>query len=74
VFISQWKEKINQRLVKFEFMEDFFYMNYTGQNKLELFVDNAQITKREFAWQNTLTKRLAALLYAQVGKTVYCMD
>ncbi len=47
-------------------------MKYTGQNKLELFADNVQIIKKEFAWQNTLTKRLAALLYAQEGKTVDC--
>lgn len=47
-------------------------MKYTGQNKLELFADNVQIIKKEFTWQNTLTKRLAALLYAQEGKTVDC--
>ncbi len=47
-------------------------MEYTGQNKLELFADNAQIIKKEFAWQNTLTKRLAALLYAQEGKRIDC--
>lgn len=47
-------------------------MNYTGQNKLELFADNAQIIKKEFIWQNTLTKRLAALLYAQEGKRLDC--
>lgn len=47
-------------------------MKYTGQNKLELFADNAQMIKKQFTWQNTLTKRLAALLYAQEGKTVDC--
>ena len=47
-------------------------MKHTIQNKLELFADNAQIIKKEFAWQNTLTKRLAALLYAQEGKTIDC--
>jgi hypothetical protein len=47
-------------------------MTYTGQSKLELFAENAQIIKKEFTWQNTLTKRLAALLYAQEGKTVDC--
>jgi len=47
-------------------------MEYTGKNKLELFADNTQIIRKEFIWQNTLTKRLAALLYAQEGKTVDC--
>lgn len=47
-------------------------MEYSGQNKLELFANNAQIMKKEFTWQNTLTKRLAALLYAQEGKIVDC--
>ena len=48
-------------------------MNYTGQNKLELFTCNAQIIKKEFTWQNPLTKRLAALLYALEGRTVDCV-
>ena len=47
-------------------------MKYTGENKLELFANNAQIIKKEFTWQNALTKRLAALLYAQEGKTIDC--
>lgn len=47
-------------------------MTYTGQNKLELFTDNARVIKKEFTWQNTLTKRLAALLYALEGRTVDC--
>lgn len=47
-------------------------MNYTEQNNLELFADNAQIIKKEFIWQNNLTKRLAALLYAQKDKTIDC--
>lgn len=47
-------------------------MKHTVQNKLELFADNSQIIKKEFVWQNTLTKQLAALLYAQEGKTVDC--
>jgi hypothetical protein len=41
-------------------------MKYAGQNKLELFVDNAQIIKKEFTWQDHLTKRLAALLYITI--------
>lgn len=45
-------------------------MNLAEQNKLELFVRNAQIIKKEFRWQNTLTKRLAAFIYAQEGKTI----
>ncbi|MEL7623356.1 MAG: DUF4003 family protein [Clostridiales bacterium] len=47
-------------------------MEYTGKSRLELFADNAQIIKKEFTWQNTLTKRLAALLYAQEGRRVDC--
>lgn len=47
-------------------------MEYVNQNKLELFADNAQVIKKEFAWQNGLTRKLAALLYAQEGKPVDC--
>lgn len=47
-------------------------MKHAGRNKLELFADNAQIIKKEFTWQKSLTKRLAALLYAQEGKGVDC--
>lgn len=47
-------------------------MNYSAKNKLDLFANNAQIINKEFFWQNTLIKRLAALLYAQEGKTVDC--
>lgn len=47
-------------------------MDYVIQNRLELFADNAQIIKKEFAWQNGLTGKLAGLLYAQEGKAVDC--
>jgi len=47
-------------------------MNYTGQNTLEFFANNYQIIKKEFSWHDVLTKRLAALLYAQKGKAVDC--
>ncbi|MDR1000307.1 MAG: DUF4003 domain-containing protein [Clostridiales bacterium] len=47
-------------------------MEYSGQNKLELFANNWQIIKKEFTWHDTETKRLAALLYAQEGKTIDC--
>lgn len=47
-------------------------MKNTIHSKLELFGDNAQIIKKEFIWQNTLTKQLVALLYAQEGKRVDC--
>lgn len=40
---------------------------------LELFASNAQRVKREFLFQDTLVKRLAALLYAAEGKTADCM-
>ena len=42
------------------------------QNNLELFVSNAQTIKKEFTWQNSMTKRFAALLYAQEGKQINC--
>lgn len=47
-------------------------MEHEKQNKLELFANNAQIIKKDFVWQNSLTRKLAALLYAQEGKTVDC--
>jgi hypothetical protein len=47
-------------------------MQVTGQNKLELFVENAQSIKKEFTWQDGLAKKMAALLYAQEGKTIDC--
>ncbi|MCL2152153.1 MAG: DUF4003 domain-containing protein [Oscillospiraceae bacterium] len=42
------------------------------QNTLTLFASNARIIKKEFTWHNTLTKRMAALLYAQEGKPIDC--
>jgi hypothetical protein len=42
------------------------------RNKLELFASNAQTIKKEIIWQNILTKRLAALLYAQENKPIDC--
>ena len=47
-------------------------MNNTVQQKVALFAENTQLIKKEFALQDTLTKRLAALLYAQAGKTIDC--
>jgi hypothetical protein len=47
-------------------------MQDKGQNKLELFADNAQIIRKEFTWQDGLTKKMAALLYAQEGKPIDC--
>ena len=47
-------------------------MENATQNKLTLFADNTQIIKKEFTWQNVLTKRLSALLYAQAGKIIDC--
>ncbi|MDR3120036.1 MAG: DUF4003 domain-containing protein [Clostridiales bacterium] len=44
----------------------------TGQNKLELFADNAQTVKKDFFWHMASAKRLAALLYAQEGKPIDC--
>lgn len=47
-------------------------MQSAGINKPELFAGNVQIIKKEFAMQNAQTKRMAALLYAQAGKTIDC--
>lgn len=47
-------------------------MKSTVKNTLELFANNTHIIKNQFFWQNTLTKRLAALIYAQKDKTVDC--
>jgi hypothetical protein len=47
-------------------------MEKTLQHKLELFVANTQTIRKEFVWQHSLTKRLAALLYAQEGKPLDC--
>lgn len=38
--------------------------------KLTLFSQNAQVIKKEFAWHSPLTKRLAALLYAQADRPI----
>ena len=40
--------------------------------KLTLFTTNTEIIKSGFTWQNTLTKRLAALLYTLDDKKVNC--
>lgn len=40
--------------------------------RLALFASNTQSVKKNFVWQNTLIKRLAALLYAAEGKTADC--
>ena len=47
-------------------------MDNATRNRLALFADNAQIIRKEFTWQNALTKRLAALLYAQENKPIDC--
>ena len=47
-------------------------MEQSTQKKLALFASNAQTIKKEFIWQNAMTKRLAALLYAQDGKPIDC--
>ena len=40
------------------------------QNKLTLFAENTLAIKKEFAWHDVLTRRLAALLYAQQGRVI----
>lgn len=47
-------------------------MNAQLKAKLDLFVENNQIAKKDFFWQSILLKRLAALLYAAENKVVDC--
>lgn len=47
-------------------------MEHKIQNKLALFAANTQAIKKEFPWQDSLTKRLAALIYAQDTKPIDC--
>jgi hypothetical protein len=53
-------------------MTEAKHMKNATQAKLTLFAENAQIMKQSFSWQNELTRRLAALLYAQENKPVDC--
>ena len=39
-------------------------------NRLDLFISNTQTMSKEFKWQESMTRRLAALIYAQEGKQV----
>ena len=45
-------------------------MENITKSKLALFVSNAQTIRKEFKAHNAMTKRLAALLYAQENKTI----
>lgn len=45
-------------------------METNALKMLNLFADNTQIIKNEFTWQNTMMKRLAALLYTSEGKDI----
>ena len=47
-------------------------MNDAVQNKVALFAENVRGTKGEFIWQDPLSKRLTALLYAQAGRSIDC--
>jgi hypothetical protein len=47
-------------------------MKYAKQEKLALFIANAQTIKKGFTWQGPLVKRLAALLYALDNKPMDC--
>jgi len=47
-------------------------MENTIQETIELFAANVQTIKKEFIWQNKLTKRSAALLYARENKQIDC--
>ena len=45
-------------------------MESITHDRIALFADNAQAIKKGFTWHNTMTRRLAAFLYAQVDKPV----
>ena len=47
-------------------------MNRETEKMLALFAENVQLIKQEFIWHNAMTKRLAALFYAQADKQVDC--
>lgn len=47
-------------------------MNERNKSRLELFVTNTQEIKKNFILQNTLLKRLAALLYTAEDKVIDC--
>ena len=47
-------------------------MENESKNKLALFASNAQAIRNEFTWHNAMTKRFAALIYAQENKVIDC--
>ena len=47
-------------------------MENKTKSKLTLFINNTQTIKKEFKWHNIMTRRLAALLYAQENKPIDC--
>ena len=47
-------------------------MNETMSKKLELFIENSQIAKREFKWDFDQCRRLIALLYARENRQIDC--
>ena len=47
-------------------------MEQATKNKLSLFANNWEAIRKEFKWHNAMTKRMAALLYAQENKTIDC--
>ena len=47
-------------------------MNHELQEKLALFAANMQAIKKEFIWQNMLTKRLSTLIYTLENRQICC--
>lgn len=47
-------------------------MENTIEKMLTLFATNTQVIKKEFSWQNSLTRKLAALFYAKEDKLIDC--
>jgi len=49
---------------------DEFQMNQKLEERLTLFLENSQSMRKDFVWQDSLTKRLAALIYACENKPI----
>jgi len=47
-------------------------MEQVSKNKLSLFANNWEAIRKEFKWHNAMTRRMAALLYAQENKSIDC--
>ena len=53
-------------------LKGLLFMKEAIKNKTDLFIQNSRTVKSEFIWHHAMTKRLAALLYAQNGREIDC--